>query len=181
MKPPRLPRATVALSLAAAALLLGLGGCASKPDVHSDREPGVNLQAYRTFAFYEGMPVAYETLLDGRLRQAAREQMERQGYVYSDADPELRVNLLLRVIDRQELRNRGGFGYRGWGGALETHEVREGSLTIDLVDTKRRALVWKGVIGGRVSDEAVKDSGAAIGKAMAELFAEFPGGGTRTR
>lgn len=174
MKPHPMAGATLVLSLAAA-LLLGLGGCASKPEVHHDREPGVNLRAYKTFGFYEGMPVAYETLLDARLRQAAREQMERQGYVYSEGAPDLRVNLLLRVVDRQELQTRGGMGYRGWGSALETREVRDGQLTVDIVDTRRRALVWKGVIGGRVGDDALKDSGKAIGDAMATLFAAFPG------
>jgi Domain of unknown function (DUF4136) len=167
--------ATLALAVAAA-VLLGLGGCASKPEVRHDQAPGIDLRAYKTFAFHETTPAAYETLLEGRLRGAAREQMERQGYVYSEADPELRLNLMLRVVERQTLQTRpGAFGYRGLGSTLETQELREGMLAVDVVDARRRTLVWRGVIGGPVNDAALQDSGKAIGEAMAALFAQWPG------
>ncbi len=166
-----------------------LAGCASQPDVRHDQDPAADLRAYKTFAFYDypaASHASYAELLGQRLRQATREQLERRDYVYDPSNPELRVNLQLRVTDKQEIRSapggRGFYGYRAWPNAnIETVDVRQGTLAIDLVDAARNALVWHGVAEGRIDSKAMQQPGPAIEAAVGEIFAQFPGANAKPR
>lgn len=167
-------------ALALAALLAASAGCASRPDVRHDLAAGTDLGAYRTFAFTEiasddGSP--YSMLLASRLKQATRTQMESRHYAYDAARPDLVVNLRLVVREKQELRSHayGRAAWRGWPPAdIETVEYRQGTLAIDLIDTQRGALVWRGVAEGRLDAKAMQQPGPAIEAAVGEIFARFP-------
>lgn len=69
---------------------------------------------------------------------------------------------------------RRGF-YSGWGG-YETRVDRYAAdtLNIDLVDAKRKRLVWEGVAVGRVTDKQRHDREAMINAAVTEIFAKYP-------
>ena len=168
-------------SLVPALLVSALAACASKPDVRHDKDPAADLAAYRTFAFFDPLATdraRYSTILSSRLKQATREQLERQHYVYSEASPDLRVNLFVNVVERQELRatpaGRGFYGYRGWATSLDTVEYRHGTLAIDLVDTRRIALVWQGVAEGRLDPKLANDPGPGVDAVVQQIFAGFP-------
>lgn len=174
----RAARPLQALALATAMALAA--GCASHPDVRHDQDPAVDLQAYQSFGFFEPLEAdgPYGSLIGHHLLQGTREQLERQHYRYDAQNPDLRVAVFLFVADRQELRatpGRGPFGYRGWNGGLETVDYRQGTLRVDLVDTRRNALVWQGVAEGRVDDQAMKNPGLAVQAALDEIFARYPG------
>jgi hypothetical protein len=164
-----------AISAVAAAAVLA-AGCAGTPNVRQDQDPTVDLHAYKTFAFYDAADRGYASLVGQHLKQAAREQLERQHYVYSELNPDLRVAMFLVVAEHQELRStpgRGPYGYRGWNSGLETVNVRDGSLRIDLVDARKNALVWQGVAEGRVDAKALQNPGPALREAVAEVFARY--------
>jgi len=173
-------------------------GCASKPEVRTDRDPGADLQAYKTFAIQDahatpalaagpvrlggqGPQAGYTTLHEARLAQATRQQLEKQGFTPVSHDPDLRVHLTMKVAKQQELHSTPGArfgGYRGfaggWGGAqIDSVEVRKGILVIDLVDARRNALVWRGVAEGAIDDADANEPGPAIERAVAEVFAGF--------
>lgn len=172
------------LSAAAVALLVALtAGCANQPATRFDKDPSADLGSYKTFGFFE--PTAannarYATLVTKHLEQATRTQLEHQRYVYSEHDPDLRVNVMVHAVDKLALRStapsgfRGRYGWGGWGGGVESVEYRQGTLTIDLVDARRNALVWRGVAEGRLDDKALEAPGAVIDETVAELFAAFP-------
>jgi Domain of unknown function (DUF4136) len=171
------------------ALALGItmiGACASVPTTRIDRDPQADLKSYKTFGFYELAAAArpqYATIMSGRLKRATREQLERLGYTYSEEHPDLRVNYVLNVQDRQELRSTtqpGFFGYRGWAGSgIETVNYRQGTLAIDLVDAQKNALVWRGVAEGRISAKDSKQPGATVDAAVNEIFVNFPNGAAK--
>lgn len=172
------------LGLGAFALLASLtlaAGCATKPDVRSDQEPGADLKAYRSFAFYEPAQPGYLSLLERHLRRATREQLERQHMVYDERSPELLVNYALQVTDRQELQSsHRGARYRGWSAdSIETVEYRQGTLLIDLVDARRQALVWRAVAEGRLDAQAAQNPGTTIDAVVGEMFTRFPGAGVK--
>lgn len=164
-------------------------GCATGPAIRVDRDPSVDLSAYKTFAYFDAVDTdraQYSTLATNRLKQATRTQMERLGYRYEERDPDVRVNFYLNVTDKQEIRSspatvgfysyRAGF-YSPWAGYpydIHTVRYREGTLCVDLVDAERKMLVWQGVAEGRVSDEARKNPGPAIEAVIAQIFAKFP-------
>ena len=174
--PPTLMRR--AGGAAALACLLALAaGCATRPDVLAHQEPGADLTAYRTFAFYESASPTYMSLAEKRLRSAAREQLERQRYTYDERQPDLRVNYALHVVEKQDLRpasSTGRFGYRVSGG-VESVDYRQATLAIDLVDTRRNALVWRAVAQGRLDTDAMERPGPAIDAVVGQMFTRFPG------
>jgi len=168
--------------------LLALGACATGPDIRVDMDPRVNMKSYKTFAFLRPLATdsqQYTTLASTRLMQSTRAQLERLGFSYAEAEPDLWVNFFLKVVDKQEVRSSGtGTGYYGyrsryygtWSGYpnVETVEYREGTLSVDLVDAKRKQLVWQGVAEGEVSDESMKNPGPALDSVVTKIFSNFP-------
>lgn len=168
------------VSLAAVGLLALAAGCTTTSiDVRRDQDPSADLRSYQTFAFYEDAPggtPGYATLIGQRLKQATREQLERQDYVYSERNPDLKVALHLVVREKQEVRSapgaRGFHGYRGWVSTdIETVDYKQGTLAIDLVDAKRNALVWHGVAEGRLDAKSMEQPGPAIDAAVGQILA----------
>ena len=168
--------------MAALALIAILAGCAAAPATHVETDPQVDLHAYKTFGFYEPAGIGergYSTITGNRLKQATREQMQRLGYTYTERNPDLRVNIMLKLEEREEIHSVpasvGRFAYRGWVTyAVDTLNYRQGTLAIDLVDAKRNAMVWRGVAGDRISRSEVKNPGEAIDTAVRGLFSAFP-------
>ena len=78
----------------------------------------------------------------------------------------------------------GYYGYRGgfydpWGGygyATETHvsQYTEGTFNIDLVDARRKKLVWEAVGVGRVSQKAVEELEERVNEGVAKFFELYP-------
>ncbi|HEU4530385.1 MAG TPA: DUF4136 domain-containing protein [Steroidobacteraceae bacterium] len=186
---------TAAWTSAALSSLVLIAGCASGPKIIVDKDPGVDMTAFKTFGYFDQVATdraQYTTIITNRLKQATRDQLERRGYRYTEESPDLRVNFYLKVVEKQEVRSSpsvgvgyGGFyGYRGgaygaWASYpydVDTVDYRQGTLSIDLVDAKKNALVWQGLAEGRVSEEARKNPGPAIDAVVAEIFANFPNG-----
>jgi hypothetical protein len=172
MKPDLATRRVALQALTLAGLAVLAAGCAAPMQVRSDQDPDVDLRSYRTFAFYDEPALAPASLIGRHLKQATREQMERQHYVYSENQPDLRIAMWLVVAEHPELRGTAPYRHRGWG-SVESAQVRDGTLRIELVDTRRHALVWQGVAEGRIDAEAMKQPAQAVRQAVAEIFARY--------
>jgi len=178
------------VTILSAALLLCacVASCAVKPTIRTDRDPQVDLGAYKTFAFLEPLTTdskGYSTLLSARLRDATRRELVKRGYRYDESSPDLLVNFNINIKERQELRaipRWGYFGYRDglydpWPGYpydIYTITYAQGTLIVDLVDATRKQLVWQGLASGRISDKVMRNPDAAIDQAVAEIFAQYP-------
>lgn len=168
--------------LAAVMCVATLSGCATKPATFAQKDPQVDLYAFKTFAFYEPAPGAqgggYGTIVSTQIRQATRVQMENRGYVYDATNPDLRVNIVVAVRDRTEIRSAPASGplpYRAWGATkVESVDYREGTLAVDLVDAKRRTMVWRGVVQDRLTRKDLEKVEATVRDAVKEVFAKYP-------
>jgi hypothetical protein len=169
--------------LAAACIALPLliaAGCTSRPEIRLDKAPSLDAGGYRSFAFFD--PVStdkslYTTIISGRLKKATRDELERRNYVYDEKNPDLRVNFSLSVVDRQEIQSMpagGAFGARFGLSEIDTVNYRQGTLNVDLIDTRVNEVVWHGVAEGRVSRKSVEEPGPAVDKVVSELFVGFP-------
>lgn len=185
-------RFATAAALAAVALLLA--GCATTPKVNirSTVDSSADFSQYRSFGFVEKMgtdSANYESLVTAALKNAARRQLEARGLAYSATSPDLLVNFngkfdeKLRVTQTPSVTM--GMGYYGYRGGIystwpmypqETNvdQYTEGTLNVDVVDARRRQLVWEGVAVGRVTEKARENVPAAIDAVMPEIFAKFP-------
>ncbi|MGB3781043.1 MAG: DUF4136 domain-containing protein [Tunicatimonas sp.] len=177
-------------------LLLTSIGC-SPIRVLSDYDRRADFSEYRTFRLSEprdvdpGDPLLNQ-LNQNRLRRAITEQIELRGYTASDT-PDLAVNIYVKITPRQEVVGMQGYylpywgyyryySYRGYyrywdGGWIPMREVvqeyREGTLIIDLVDTKEDQLVWHGVAVG-VLEELPRDPEVLIRQAVKKIFDQYP-------
>lgn len=163
--------------------IAALCGCATKPDTFAQTDPHVDLYAFKTFAFFEPAAVphigaGYNTLVGERLKEATRGQLESLGYVYDESNPDLRVNIVLAVQDRAEIRstpNAGPLPYLAWGGSnIETVDYKYGTLAIDVVDAQRRTMVWRGVAEDRITRKDMQNVDETVRDAVREVFAKYP-------
>ena len=77
----------------------------------------------------------------------------------------------------------GYYGYRyGLYGAwpLYDSDVRTvtypiGTANIDVVDARKKEMIWEGVAQGRLSDQDMNNPREAISQVVTQLFARFPG------
>ncbi len=178
--------------LLAALLLALLAACATGPRISSDSDPRADFSAYRTFAFYSPLAIereGYASLVSGRMKAAARAEMEARGYRYSEEAPDLWLNINAYMQRRTDVstipdvdyayyysyRHRGYVAVPYWHDRTTVHRYTEGTMNIDLVDAERNALVWEGIAVGRVTrnqDAAARD--AAIDATIRDIFAAYP-------
>ncbi len=185
-------RLATAAAFALAALLTA--GCATTPKVtiRSSVDSTADFAQYRSFGFVEKLgtdSANYESLVSAALKNSARRQLELRGLSYSATSPDLLVNFngkfdeKLRVTQTPSVTM--GMGYYGYRGGIystwpmypqETNvdQYTEGTLNVDVVDARRRQLVWEGVAVGRVTEKARDNVPGAIEAVMPEIFAKFP-------
>jgi hypothetical protein len=178
---------------AAAILSLAtIAGCASGPDIRSDFDRTADFSTYETFGFASELGTdraGYTSLITEHFKRAIRRELETRGYEYTETNPDLLANFYVSVREQTDIRSTpsttagaGYYGYRygmytGWPAYttdVRTVHYKAGTANIDLVDAKRKQLVWEGVAEGRVRDEALESPGPAIDAVVAELFARYP-------
>lgn len=166
-----------------------LAACASGPTVKGDYDHQADFAQYRTFGYMSPLgtdKAGYSTLLTERLKDATRGQMEMRGYVYSASNPDLLINFSGKLQQKTQVTEapppmpyygyRSGFygGWPGYGWGDDVYQYTEGTLNIDLVDTRRKQLVWEGVAVGEVQNPETAGSPQSVDKAVAEIFAKYP-------
>jgi hypothetical protein len=112
---------------------------------------------------------AIQTALEGRGLE----------YVENGASLDIFIHFVLDTEIRFETYGYGTAGWYGWGwggGTVTTaRAIPVGTLLIDLVDTRSKALVWRGIVKDEISTTLYPEEREkkAIGIAK-ELFAKFP-------
>jgi hypothetical protein len=180
-------------SIAILCTSLMLAACATqqRAEIRTNAAPDANLSSYSTFGFPAQTGTdrgGYTTIVTSNFKNAVKEQMEARGYRYVESDPALLVNFYANVREHTEVRSRPGlatgyYGYRyglydAWPmyeNEVETVSYPIGTANIDVVDAKRRQLVWEGVARGRISDDEMNDPAKIIRTVVTEMFARFPG------
>ena len=182
------------LALAASALVLA--ACASGPTIRANTAPGVNLQSYKTYTFAHPLGTdrnGVETPLSGYFKEATRREMDLRGYTFVESgDADLMVNFGANARNQTDVRSTpasmsvgygGYYGYRGgmYGAAWSTPEVetvhyKVGTANIDVVDARKKQLVWEGLAEGKLTDKVMADPRGAVNLVVTEIFKQFPGG-----
>jgi hypothetical protein len=193
LRPAFLPRGFLLLCVAA------LGACAStgqapKLKVRTNVDPEARFDTYRSYGFVAVPGTNYDgktTPLTIYFMQAIREEMDSRGYRYTEESPDLLVNFHTngRVSNSHtQVSPTYGYstGYYAYRAGLyglpvimsegqETITYRVGTGNVDVVDARRKVLAWEGIAEGSLSEEMIANPGPAIGKVIAEMFAQYPG------
>ena len=171
--------------------LLLLGACASTPRVASQARPPSALSSSHNIT--NNSPLAleqhgYTTITSNRIRAAVRTQMESRGYRFDEANPDLWVSLNAYLQDKTQVttmpevdydyyysyRARGYVAVPYWRDRADVRQDTEGTLNVDVVDVRKKQLVWEGVAVGTVGRLKPEQRGERIDAAVAAIFATYP-------
>ena len=173
----------------AALLGLALAGCATTINVSTDYDRAASFSQYHTFRIVsgtvmnEGMADPRNTLVKDRFSEAIRAQLMAKGLVPDDAHSDLDLIFVVGARTRRELEGVSlgppydpywwGPGAWWWPGYADfwVQEYREGTVLIDLIDTRTHRLVWRAM--AKTID---RDFGnpATVQKVVAKAFGKFP-------
>lgn len=178
--------------VAVAAVVLFASGCSGNK-IRSDYDPGADFAQYKTYNFFDDAgpdSTNYQSFFSQYMVAAISREMEARGYVKS-SDPDLLVNFNARLQDKTDVRTTpaptmgmGYYGYRGgfydpwmgYGYATETHvsQYTEGTFNIDLVDARRKKLVWEAVAVGRITDDVLENLEQRVNEGVPKFFDTYP-------
>ena len=174
-------------SLPLLAVLLVVTSCSSVK-VAADYDKDANFDSYKTFAFFKtGIDKAEISDLDKRrILRAIEAELIAKGFTKSE-DPDLLISLFTKANQRVDVYNNswgrgawgwggyGGFG-PGWGWGFNQPSVStstQGVLFIDLIDAKKKELVWQGMGSGYLTQKMEKKD-ERIKEFVSEIMMKYP-------
>ncbi|MEM8846457.1 MAG: DUF4136 domain-containing protein [Bacteroidota bacterium] len=178
--------------------LVFLASCSSVRVV-TDYDKEANFNTFKTYAFYKtGIDKAEISDLDKkRILKAIDTEMAARGFVKSQ-QPDVLVSIFTKERERVDVYNNnfgfggfgwggfGGFGFYnpwfygpgfGWGGGFgpNVSTRTEGSLYIDVIDTKKKELVWQGRGVGTLNNiKNIEKKEKKIKQFVSEILEKYP-------
>jgi hypothetical protein len=168
-------------------MLLGLFASCSSVRVASDYDQNANFNDYKTFAFFKpGIDQAEISDLDKkRILSAIEHELLAKGFTKSE-DPSMLVSIFTTAQQRVDVYNNMGWGWGGFGpwgygpwgyggfyGGNNVARTTEGTLYIDLIDARKKELVWQGQGTGYLAAEVSKKQ-ARVNEIVNEIMMEYP-------
>ncbi|MBX2844035.1 MAG: DUF4136 domain-containing protein [Flammeovirgaceae bacterium] len=163
-------------------LVLGLfaGACSTTNQVATDYDIKADFSQYTTYNFWEfdekgDERLGYDQLDERRVKEAVVQQMDTRGYKVSE-DPDLLVNVRIMVKTRRNATSNNPYPYRYyWGGSynVNINEYEESTIVVDLIDGKKKELVWQGSIEMPTTND-VESRDRKIKDAVMTLFLKYP-------
>lgn len=174
------------------AVIVVLSACTTTPKVNSDYDRTANFSSYRTFGFVDSLATdrsGYSTLVTGYFKTAVQREMVGLGYTYSEKNPDLLVNFTTNTESRTDVRSSGPtmaypgyYGYRAgmYGGFgaysnnVDTVHYKVGTVTVDVIDAKKKQLLWEGTTEGKLTKAVMENPQAAINSVIANIYSHYP-------
>ena len=160
--------------------------------VNSDFDKSTDFSKYKTVSF-GGWEKESDKLLSDfdkkRISDALTNEFNLRGIQFVDSDADATITLFIVIKEKSNITAytnfNSGMGYRGrWGygrgygmgtasTSVDKNDYREGTLVIDMYDTKEKTLIWQGDMTTEVKEQAKKRE-KSIPKNMRKLMKKFP-------
>jgi hypothetical protein len=199
--PCRRPNAVATLAAVALGALVLAGCAAPKPTLRSDYDRSANFATYRTYAYANPVgtdKAGYSSIITQHFKNAIDAEMSARGYRKVESDPDLLVNFHANATEKVDVRSTptptmgmgvgygGYYGYRGsmyaawpmYTNDVSTVRYQVGTLNVDVVDARRKQLVWEGVAEGKLRKETMQNPEPAIRSVINQLYQSYPGRAT---
>ncbi len=182
------------IKIMAAAFGLALFTACSSYTVKTDYDPTITYASYKSFDWYaaskraKGKGSGTDPLLDKRVRASVQKVLEAKGFKQETvAEPDFLVTYY-PIYQNKKYRTTTsiggdyGWGRRQWGYGMGTrfstsqvHQYREGTIILEIVDSRSNQLVWQGAAEGALTNlDNPEDAQEAINKAVGDLLMNFP-------
>lgn len=172
------------ISLFALVLVVFFSSCSSVR-VYSDYDKNVDFTPYKTYAYYKpGIDKVEISDLDKkRILRAIDQQMTAKGFTKSET-PDLLINIFTKSREEVNVNQfNAGWGYGwGWGwnpwmmgmgNQTTVSTSTEGTLFIDLIDAKKKEMIWQGEgIGTLTKNTDKKDE--VVAEFVGKILAQYP-------
>jgi hypothetical protein len=173
-------------------LTLLLGACASGPTIIANHDPNADFSAYKTFSFIDPLSTdraGASGVLSGFLIKATSAELEARGMKRGWPDPDLLIDFVVSAQQTIQSRSqpsssatmhRGRGGYGTWSGysmsmsTTTATQKTEGTVAIDVIDRKRKQIVWEAAATGRVTEKTRDNLQSAVPIVVGELFQKYP-------
>jgi len=197
MNPNSTPRRRALLALLTVGAI-AVAGCASKPTLRTDYDRSADFTAFRTYSYVEPVgtdKAGYRSIITQHFKAAIDTEMAARGFRKVATDPDLLVNFNANAQEKVDVQSTptptmgmgvgygGYYGYRGgmyaswpmYTNDVQTVRYQVGTANVDVVDARRKQLVWEGVAEGKLSKETMANPEPAIRSVINQLFASVPG------
>jgi len=181
-----------------------LASCYEQPNLYkSEKTKETDYSKYKTYAWLHTKDTAYTTILDRKNVEAAlayevSKQLDARGMKLDTANPDclftytLVMNKTYQVGDRPpEIYTpiayapvysgqnnvyyyRTDYGLPNYSGGMMVTTFRDGSLVIDMVDTKDNKIVWRASAQGKQEEKSAKGVKATVREIIPQMFKKFP-------
>ncbi len=171
--------------------LLLVWGCSSIA-FKTDFDPAADFGSYKTYMWYSGkMPdddvLNANPLVKKRVGAGIDKALQAKGYAIGTQDA-FDFVVIIHAGDKQKTQvtnyGYGGYGYggygRGWGGyggygGTDVYQYDETTLVIDIMDAKKKEMVWRGTATGVVREEPDQEKQQKnIDEVVSKMLSEFP-------
>lgn len=152
--------------------------------VNTDYDKNADFTQYKTFAFHKtGIDKVEISDLDKRrILNAIDAEMTAKGFTKSEK-PDILVNIFTKSRQQVDVNQfNAGWGY-GWGWGWNPYmwggnntsvtTTTEGTLYIDLVDAKKKELIWQGE-GIGVLTQNMKNKDERVQQFVKKILAKYP-------
>lgn len=164
-------------------LLLFLLSSCSSVTVNSDYDKKVDFSLYKTFAFHKaGIDKAEISDLDKkRVLRSIDEVMTSKGFTKSE-NPDLLIAFFTKEREQVNVNQfNAGWGYGWgwgwnpylWGGNTSVSRHTEGTLYIDIIDAKKKELIWQGEGQGVLTKDTHKKD-EVIKEFVTKILEQYP-------
>ena len=157
--------------------------CGSMVSVNADYDKKVDFSTYKTFAYYKtGIDKVEISDLDKRrILHAIDQQMLAKGFTKSE-NPDMLINIFTKSREQVNVNQfNAGWGYGWgwgwnpwmWGGNTTVNRYSKGTLYIDLIDAKKKELIWQGEGEGVLTKDTHKKD-EVIKEFVTKILEQYP-------
>ncbi|MEN7548177.1 DUF4136 domain-containing protein [Rapidithrix thailandica] len=155
--------------------------CSSTNQAIVDFDKGADFSKYQTFNWYKDMNSkseinqhGYNDLMTARIKNVVKSQMEGRDYHYvEDNSADIHINAYIMVEEKMGYRQSPFTpGYYRWYEPSVPYVYKEGKLYIDMVDARKKKLVWSGQVEMELYNDPEKKD-AAVRDAVSSIFAKY--------
>lgn len=161
-----------------------LGAACSTLQISTDYDKNVDFTQFKTFSYHD-TGEARNDIVASRIENVLSDALTAKGLKRVPDGGDLWLVPHPRLSKQTQINsyNSGwgyGYGYRGGYGGMGTttttvSEIPVGTLVVDLVDGKKKDLVWRGIASDSLkTDASPEEREQNLRNATAELFANFP-------
>ncbi|WP_130736394.1 DUF4136 domain-containing protein [Flavobacterium sp. J27] len=160
-------------------MLFVLASCSSVR-VNADYDKNATFTNYKTYAFLKSSidKAEISDLDKKRILRSIDEVMSSKGFSKSE-NPDMLIGIFTQERERVNVYNTGGFGW-GWNpywgmNYNRVYTTPEGTLFIDIIDSKSKELVWQGEGSGTLTKDTNKKE-ERIMEFVSKILDQYPPG-----